>query len=90
MKDKLRVFQTQNDENNQIAQNEINEITIDLERTMEHNKTLENEIRGLKFKLNDLFVKNHELEREAENIQHAKAKANEYAEILEAKQREEH
>lgn len=83
--EKLQAYQGQNTDNIKIAEEEIENLSKELERSVTIQYELENAVNSLKSELGDLYRKNHDLEIQSQRLHEVETKANAYARELEAR-----
>jgi hypothetical protein len=69
LKDRLKAFQSQNEENIKVAQEEIKVVNLELDRALIAKNDLERELKDLHYNLEDLNSRHSDLEHQRNHIQ---------------------
>lgn len=80
---KLRNFQTQNNDNVKVAEEEIENVTQQLIESVQQQQQLQEEVDSLQHELEDLHRRNFDLEQRGRKLEEVEEKANTYARELE-------
>lgn len=86
--ERLRAFQSQNQENVKVASVEIDTLTRELEKSREAQFILEETVRGMREELEDVYSKHQDLEQHSRHLIDIEEKANIYAQELEERNNE--